>query len=238
MVVKRKRILIIISFIFSSPFILLFSTVGLISAQDDDTESYIYLIGSEPFDIPYSQWTELWWNWLVSIPKATNPALDTDGEHCQEGLQPNYPFFFLVGSLNETASRSCTIPSNMSLFFPATSSFCYNTASTEKTEQELRTCASFQESDPGTNVVIDGIDLNTFAYDIKNARVQSNLFNISVPSDSILDISPQNVSGIAAGNWVFLKPGALQSGNHDISFAGKLNGTSSDVSYSLDVTDS
>jgi hypothetical protein len=43
---------------------------------------------------------------------------------------------------------------------------------------------------------------------------------------------------IAAGNWVFLKPGALQSGNHEISFTGKLNGIRSDVSYSLDLTDS
>ena len=47
-----------------------------------------------------------------------------------------------------------------------------------------------------TNVIIDGINLNTFAYDIQNARVQSSLFNISVPADSILGISPQNISGI------------------------------------------
>ena len=102
----------------------------------------------------------------------------------------------------------------------------------------MRACASLQKSDPDTNVIIDGINLNTFAYDIKNARVQSSLFNISVPADSILGISPQNISGIAAGDWVFLKPGALQAGNHEVSFAGKLNGTKSDVSYSLETTDS
>ena len=135
-------------------------------------------------------------------------------------------------------TASCTIPSNMSVFFPATTSFCYNTASMKQTEDELRACASLQKSDPDTNVIIDGINLNTFAYDIKNARVQSSLFNISVPADSILGISPQNVSGIAAGDWVFLKPGALQSGKHEISFTGKLNGTKSDVSYSLDIINS
>jgi len=109
--------------------------------------------------------------------------------------------------------------------------------SMKKAEDELRACASLQKSDPGTNVIIDGISLDTFAYDIKNARVQSNLFNVSVPADSILGISPQNISGIAAGNWVFLKPGALQPGNHEVSFAGKMNGTRSDVSYLLDITD-
>jgi hypothetical protein len=202
LVIKGKKIPIIILFIISSPFIILSHTVGNGSAQDDKG-TYINLIDSEPCDIPYNEWTESWWNWLVSIPKDTNPALDINGKYCHKGMQHDYPVFFLVGSLNETASRSCTIPSNMSLFFPATSSFCYNTASIEKTEDELRACASLQVSDPGTNVIIDGINLNTFAYDIKNARVQSNLFNISVPSDSILDISPQNVSGIAAGNWGF-----------------------------------
>ena len=108
----------------------------------------------------------------------------------------------------------------------------------KRTEDKLRAYASVQKSDPDTNVIIDGINLNTFAYDIKNARVQSSLFNISVPADSILGISPQNISGIAAGDWVFLKPGVLQDGNHEISFTGKLNGSRFDVSYSLDVTDS
>lgn len=174
----------------------------------------------------------------VSIPKDTNPALDLDGKYCHERMQHDYSVFFLGGSLNETANRSCTIPSNMSIFFPATTSLCYNTASMKRTEDKLRACASLQKSDPDTSVMIDGISLNTFAYDIKNATVQSSLFNISVPADSILGISPQNISGITAGNWVFLKPGALQDGNHEISFTGKLNGTKSDVAYSLDVTDS
>ena len=59
-----KRILIMKSLIISLPFIIiLLNTAGNISAQDDK-ESYIYLIGSEPFGIPYYQWTESWWNWL------------------------------------------------------------------------------------------------------------------------------------------------------------------------------
>jgi hypothetical protein len=63
-----------------------------------------------------------------------------------------------------------------------------------------------------------GINLNTFAYDIKHVRVQSSLLNIRVHADKILDISPQTVSGIAAGDWVFLKPSVLHSGNHESLF--------------------
>jgi hypothetical protein len=151
-------------------------------------------------------------------------------------MQHEYPVFFLVGSLNGTANRNCTIPSNLSLFFPATTSFCYNTDSAKRTEDILSGCASLQKSDTNTNVMIDGTDLNTFAYDITNARVQSNLFGVNVPEDNILDISPKSISGIAAGDWVFLKPTALTPGTHEVSFTGNLNGTRSDVSYSLKVT--
>jgi hypothetical protein len=68
--------------------------------------------------------------------------------------------------------------------------------------------------------------------------VQSNLFGIEVPEDNILDISAQNISGIADGDWVFLKPSVFVAGIHKISFTGKLNETLSDVSYSLNITGS
>jgi hypothetical protein len=65
----------------------------------------------------------------------------------------------------------------------------------KRTEDILRGCASLQKSDINTNVMIDGSHLITFAYDITNAREQSNLFGVNVPEDNILDMSPQNISG-------------------------------------------
>lgn len=118
---------VLISFIIIS---LIIATHGNSHAQDD-SETSIYLVDSEPFGIPYPNWTESWWNWMVSIPKGTNPALDVDGKQCQQGMQSEYPVFFLAGSLNGTVTRYCPVPSNMSLLFPATTSFCYNTDSSE-----------------------------------------------------------------------------------------------------------
>jgi hypothetical protein len=48
----------------------------------DESETYIYLVDSEPLGIPYYKWTESWWNWLVSIPSDSNPALDMDSKEC------------------------------------------------------------------------------------------------------------------------------------------------------------
>jgi len=172
------------------------------------------------------------------MPSDSNPAMDMDGKQCQKGMHYKYPVIFLAGTLNQTAARSCTIPSNVSIFFPATTSYCYNTLSVNRTEDQLRTCASLQTSDVNAEVTIDGSELNTFAYDITDAKVQSNLFGIEVPEDNILGISAQNVSGIAAGDWVFLKPSVFSPGIHKISVTGVLNGTLSDVSYSLNITGS
>jgi len=65
-----------------------------------------------------------------------------------------------------------------------------------------------------------------------------NLFGMEVPVDNVLGITAQNISGIAAGDWVFLKPNVFSPGIHEISFTGRLNGTASDVSYSLNITGS
>lgn len=236
MIPYLRRAIIVMTFIIT-PLVLSNFVTSNIFGQDE-SETYIYLVDSKPFGIPYYKWTESWWNWLVSIPTDANPALDMDGKQCQKGMHYKYPVFFLAGSLNESASRNCTIPSNVSIFFPATTSYCYNSHLANRTEDELRTCTSLQKSDINTKVTIDGNDLNTFAYDITNARVQSNLFGIEVPEDNILGISAQNISGIAAGDWVFLKPSVFIPGIHKISFTGKLNGTLSDVSYSLNITGS
>ena len=80
MILNGKRILIMKLIINALVLFTLFYTADNISAQDD-TKAYIYLIGSDPFGIHYYQWTESWWNWLISIPKDTNPALDVDGKH-------------------------------------------------------------------------------------------------------------------------------------------------------------
>jgi hypothetical protein len=232
----RRAMILVTAFFVIPLFVSNFASSNVFG--QDESGTYIYLVDSEPFGIPYYKWTESWWNWLVSIPSSSNPALDMDGKECQKGMHYKYPVLFLAGSLNGTASRNCTVPSDVSIFFPATTSYCYNTLVVNRTEDQLRACASLQKSNINTQVSIDGSDLNTFAYDITNARMQSNLFGIEVPDNNILGISAQNVSGIAAGDWVFLKPSVFSPGSHKISFVGNLNETSSDVTYSLNITGS
>ena len=62
-------------------------------------------------------WSAEWWQWVLGIPQATNPQLDTTGEFCDVN-QPASPFWFLAGTFGGDAARSCTIPAGKLLFFP------------------------------------------------------------------------------------------------------------------------
>src|SRR5947207_2608039 len=44
----------------------------------------------------YGEWSARWWQWVLAIPVATNPNLDTTGAHCGEGQAG--PVWFLAGT--------------------------------------------------------------------------------------------------------------------------------------------
>jgi hypothetical protein len=73
---------------------------------------------SATYGLSYSAWNAKWWEYVYSIPAATNPLLDEIGADC--GVSQSGPVFFLVGVLNVsgTATRQCTIPAGKALFFP------------------------------------------------------------------------------------------------------------------------
>jgi len=80
---------------------------------------------------------------------------------------------------------------------------------------------SLQASINGTN--ISGLE---------KFRIQSPLFNFTLPKDNILGLLPQTTSAVSDGNWIFLKP--LPIGNYIISFKGGLKNISSNFENKTD----
>ena len=67
-----------------------------------------------------------WWQWAVSIPAAVNPLSDTSGEFCMVGQRGSV--WFLAGSTTgQFASRICSVPEGMPLFFPVINTVWINT---------------------------------------------------------------------------------------------------------------
>ena len=63
----------------------------------------------------YGEFSARWWQWLLSIPRATSPILDTSGIHCGRGQVDD--IWFLAGTFGATVTRSCTVPAGKPIFF-------------------------------------------------------------------------------------------------------------------------
>ena len=75
----------------------------------------------------FSRLSAQWWQWALSIPTSNNPLLDTTGENCMVGQRG--PTWFLGGTFGgngATITRNCTVPDNVSLFFPVANSVNFN----------------------------------------------------------------------------------------------------------------
>lgn len=193
----------------------------------------------------YGDWSAQWWQWILSIPEATNPNLDTTGQFCGEGQAG--PVWFLGGSFgNDPVDRTCTVPAGKLLFFPiVTSLFGSGVFDCDPTVPnvlcnlaELRQSADAALADVSLQLVIDGAAVPVRT--LHRQRVTSPVLTLTYPEDNVVGepagtYSPQ----VADGYWVMLR--ALPPGDHTLDFRGEFlsgpfQGTVVDVGYALTVT--
>lgn len=185
-----------------------------VALSSGGTEQLTYHVGSKPFGTPYEDWTAKWWQWLLSIPNADNPAIDTTGEHC--GVAQNGSVWFLTGTTGGKNTRSCTIPPGVAILIPVLNSECSTAEFPDlTTEEELRECAeSFQDQTQQLEFFLDG----TRFEGLENSRIVSPLFNVTFPEENIFGAPAGMTNAVSDGNWVFLKP--LPEGEHEIIAKG------------------
>jgi hypothetical protein len=177
----------------------------------------IYPINSKPYGLTYGEWTAKWWQWAYSMPTIDNPTVDETGAKCSLG-QNDTNVWFLAGTGGGKVSRSCTIPAEKAILFPIINVECDYLSTPEfKTESDLRECAK-ADQDKATNLqaTIDGVDIP----DLKKYRVQSPLFNITLPTDNAPGLPAGIMEAVSDGYWILLKP--LPLGNHKIHFTGSI----------------
>ena len=176
----------------------------------------LYPINSKPYGLTYGEWSSKWWQWAMSIPTKDSPIVDKTGAKCAVGQNdPNV--WFLAGTGGGEANRVCAIPAGKAIFFPIINVECDYSYPNLKTESDLRKCAK-DDQDKVTNLLttVDGVAIP----DLKQYRVQSPLFNMTVPKDNVMGIPPGTAQAVSDGFWVFLRP--LPPGKHEIDFTGSL----------------
>jgi len=201
---------------------------------DDNLTSIINAIAptGKLFGMTFGEWTVKWWQWMLSLPKETNPALDDDG--CHGDVSQSGPVWFLAGTLGEDRfpRRHCNIPRNKYLLFPVIN---YEINVFEKSGLN-------SDEDMINDAVKDMNDIVHLEAQVDKQRVpihriQSDprTFFVKLPTNNCYSVNQGRVKCAADGYWVFLEP--LNPGKHIIYFHGSCSGgfRNCTAEYSLNV---
>jgi len=148
--------------------------------SDSLAEDKLLLQEPRLFGISREEWTERWWRWLLAIPRSSNPALDATGKHCMNG-QKDQTIWYLAGTLGDSASRECTIPSSRSIVLPIINdeqSFAESPQLTNESQLE-QLVKSQIDGVTELHASIDGVRLSN----LRQYRVRTLPFDITLPED-------------------------------------------------------
>jgi hypothetical protein len=199
----------------------------------------------------YGQLTATWWQWVLGQPAVdvdgtnTNPVLDSTAAYAtvgqENGIGPGNKYFFLTGTFGGSATRTVTIPSGKTLFFPLINTEVDNASEppTDYKVPELRDIATANID--GTVIAslvarLDGADVSYF-------RKASPVFSYTLPDQNSLYayfglFGPQFEGtidpAVSDGYWAVIPP--LSKGSHVVELAGAYsNGFSVSATYNLTV---
>ena len=193
-----------------------------------DISTLVFEPDSRPFNLTYADWTAKWWQWAYSIPKNIHPAYDDIGKFCKEGQKE--PVWFFPGTYQHSVVRYCEIPYGVGILFPILNSECsFAEYPKMKTKEDLSNCAKkVQDTIVPELATLNGIKIPY----LDNYRIQSDIFNFTLPENNILNLPSETTQAISDGNWVFLKP--LPPGDYELKFKGNIKTTNNETNGSSD----
>lgn len=188
---------------------------NLISAPlyADEINDGVYDIKSKPNGFSYPEWVAKWWPWFSIYDESESPATDTTGERCALGQDEPQMWLLILTFGGEKVERTCTIPSNTSIFVPLLANDCDQSEKPSfTTREEFIPCAVAQTDylSLDLGLVVDGVPMK----DLKKYYVESTLFNVTYPELPAYNVKAGTYLGAAVGYFVILEP--LSIGNHEI----------------------
>ncbi len=189
-------------------------------------------VAVQTYGATYGELSARWWQWLLSLPKAVNPNLDTTGADCGQGQVDDV--WFLAGTFGGTVTRSCTIPAGKPIFFPLINTIAFKPSGGETLLDLRRQAAALIDAVTGLDCTVDGV---ACFQDRSSFRVRSPSFTVIAPPKGVLPPGKLSVPGntdpiVSDGYWLLLDP--LTSGPHTIQFSATTSGGFAvDVTYDL-----
>ena len=184
----------------------------------------------------YKDLASAWWQWTLSIPASTNPLADQTGESCMIGQQGSD--WFLAGTFGaSSATRNCTIPANVSLFFPVINSVNFDTPGQCGQTDPLpasfyrAAAAAFVDGAANLSATLDGEPAGPMH------RTRSPVFDVALPADNLFVgfCNPDLRAGIyspAVDDGVYVRLNPLPVGPHTLH----IHAENPDQGFMVDVT--
>jgi len=171
--------------------------VGLITAGTIPrarADEQIIPVNANAYGNTYGEWSARWWQWLLSIPMATNPNFDTTGANCAQ--KQAGPVWFLAGTFvgGSAVTRSCTVPAGKALFFPILNSI-FGAGAGDCDPTNPGVLCNLADLRVAIAATLDSVTLTASIDDqplenLRQQRVQSPAFTITLPVGAVFGLSP------------------------------------------------
>jgi hypothetical protein len=206
-----------------------------------DTNPGVLPPQSHPYGHTYGEWSNAWWQWVLSIPTSVNPLLDQTGADCSEGQSGKV--WFLAGTTGGgPVTRNCIIPVGKALFFPVVN-FVNSNLECPPTPPDTLTVKQLHEqldadiaSVTTLEADVDGVTIQHIKQRYR-AKTDNSWFSVTFPSDNIFGcpgLKGKQSPLVSDGYYLMLAP--LPVGSHTIHFmGGTSDGFTTEVTYHLTV---
>ncbi|TMG26019.1 MAG: hypothetical protein E6H96_00970 [Chloroflexi bacterium] len=142
--------------------------------------------------VPYADWAGRWWNWVASVPAATNPLLV---DNCN--VNQHRPVWFVPHTFfGNTLSTSCTVPTGTWLLATGGGVECSEAEGNGTTEAQLRACVeSFLPLFLNVRITVDGRDVQN----VDRYLFVGGLYTLNLPADNIVGVAAGPTKSVAGG---------------------------------------
>jgi hypothetical protein len=214
------------------------------------------------FDNTYEYWTQLWWKWLMSVPKANSPAIDKSGKNSNVN-QNNPNVYFLAGEMEGKAKRKVDIPAGKAILLllighefspaevigilPRTSLVTYmetNPGVAPKlAPQQLSKLKDFAREHVDYMYSLDAVidegtdkELRLHTGQLCQFRVAST-FSVDFVSNNVFDTLDGITPVAADGYYLFIRENTFKKDeDHTLWFSAVAPGYSTEVSFSIHIS--
>ena len=194
-----------------------------------DKLRFAFRCDSKPYRLSYTEWSILWWRWLLAIPKAHNPALDDCGNNCNQN-QFDKNVWFLAGTVTPlvSAKRTCVLPFGRAILFPIVNNLVsYTEYPGLKKDDDLKSVAGKDF----TKELKMQVGIGNMLITSEACRIGSEPFEISYPDGNIFNARPGLSIAVSDGFWIFLSP--LPKGTFSVYFVAVEPNYKTEVHYTL-----